>query len=184
MKYHKLLYQGKGTIYQNEQRYSECQLVSALNAAYCLGEKLIHPDSEEYERLVDLTGARHGNCINVYKAYEYLRLNYIDVKPEWGSIWFAMEMNLPISVGVISAVNNFHSTVIIEMKHNNKTGDYELRVPNLKRHTDKQMWVNWPKYKKIIHVIENIGPEYGFFRIFYKGSDEALLKFTFNLKGE
>ncbi|MGD2072523.1 MAG: hypothetical protein PVG65_03445 [Candidatus Thorarchaeota archaeon] len=169
VRYHKLLYQGKDGVYQNDQKYTECQLISALNAAYCLGEQLVHPDSEEYERLIDLTGARYGNCTSVYKAYEYLRLNYINTKPEFESIEFATKMGLPIGVGVRMPDNkSLHSTVVIDMKYNYKVGDYQVRVPNLKRFTDRGMWIKYEEYKDMIHVKENIHPERGFFRIFYQ----------------
>jgi len=155
------------TIYQNEQKYSECQLVVALNASYCLGEPFISPNSEEYERLVDLTGGRCGSCINVEKAYDYLRLKYIDVKPEWNSIYFAMDKNLPISVGVNTDKHGLHNIVIIKMRSNNKIGWYDLKVPNLNPYTNKKMWIHLKKLEKITNVRKNIGPEYGFFRIFY-----------------
>ena len=154
-------------IYQNEQKYAECQLITALNASYCLGESFISPNSEEYERLVDLTGGRHGSCIDVTKAYKYLRLEYIDVKPEWNSILFAMDKNLPISMGVDTKKHGLHSIIVVEFKNNNKKGWYDLKVPNLNGYTNKRMWIHWLDFEKIINEKENIGPNYGFFRIFY-----------------
>lgn len=154
-------------IYQNKQKYSECSLVAALNASYCLGESFISPNSKEYERLVDLTGARFGSCINVEKAYDYLRLKYIDVKPEWNSIYFAMDKNLPISISVNTDKHGLHSIVIVKMRSNNKKGWYDLKVPNLNSYTNKKMWIHLKKLEKITNVRKNIGPEYGFFRIFY-----------------
>lgn len=154
-------------IYQNEQKYSECQLVTALNASYCLGESFISSNNEEYERLVDLTGGRYGSCIDVTKAYKYLRLEYIDVKPEWNSILFAMDKNLPISIGVYTKIHGLHNVVIVKMKHNNNKGWYDLKIPNLNGYTSKKMWIHWYDLKKIIKVRENIGPNFEFFRIFY-----------------
>lgn len=162
--------------YQNEQKYSECSLVVALNAAYSLGEKEISLNSEEYERLVDLTGARHGSCIDVTKAYEYLRLEYVDVKPEWNSIWFSMNKNLPISVGVNIKPYGLHNIVIVKIKSNNEKGRYDLKIPNLKRYTNKKMWIHWYDFEKMIDVRNNIGPNFEFFRIFY------INKFYINLK--
>jgi len=162
-----LLYKSKNKTYQNGQKYSECQLISSLNAAYHLGEKLIHPDSEQYERLIDVTGGRYGACIAVEDAYRFLRLVYMDVKPEFRSIISAMSMNLPIGISVDAKRYGLHSVLIIEVRHNNKKGGYDVRVPNLRAHTNRRMWIYWEKFEKMIYVRENITPECGFFRIYY-----------------
>ena len=150
------------------QKYSECQLVSALNAAYWLGEDLIHPNSDEYERIVDFAGCRHGSAICISYVYRYLKLRYIDVKPEFESVEFANEMNLPIGLGVFTKKHGLHDVLIIQKKHNDENGGYKVRVLNLFPYTDDKFWIHWKELEKLVIVKENIGPEYGYFRIFYR----------------
>lgn len=158
----------KKIVYQNKQKYSECQLVSALNAAYHLGEKYIDPDSEEYERLVDLVLARNGSAITIEYAYRYLRLKYGDVKPCWESIEFAMEMKLPVGMGLSTKKYGSHSALIVKKAYDNSRGGYKLKVPNLSHYTNKQMWIHWEEFEKMIYKGNNLGPEYCYFRIFYR----------------
>lgn len=63
------------------QKYSECQLVAVINAAAYLGQPLVDPNSEEYERLVDLVCARTGSAIRIDLAIHYLRLVHHDLSP-------------------------------------------------------------------------------------------------------
>lgn len=58
----------------HSQIYSECALVAAINAAIFLGRTSISQGSSEYERLVDLVGARDGSAIRIEKAWEYLQI--------------------------------------------------------------------------------------------------------------
>lgn len=55
----------KDKYYINSQKYSECQLVTAINATIYLNETSILSHSIEYERLIDLVGARHGSAVNI-----------------------------------------------------------------------------------------------------------------------
>jgi hypothetical protein len=161
--------------FQNYQKYSECQLVAVLNASYVLGNRFINPDDEEYEKLVDKTCGRIGACIGIEEIYKYVGLRYIDVKQEWESIKFSMDMNLPISVsindvehmGINSNKYGFHNNVIIDMRYNKKRKNYDLQIPNLRYYTNDRMWINWDDYNKMIYFKKHVGPPYGFFRIFY-----------------
>jgi len=59
--------------YINRQKCSECQLVTALNAyTYLHGRPYCEQDSDEYERLVDMVGARHGSAIHIERAWKLL----------------------------------------------------------------------------------------------------------------
>ncbi len=53
------------------------------------------------------------------------------------------------------------------VRFNNKKGGYDVRIPNLSLYTNKRMWIRWKNLKKMMCVKKNIGPEYGFFRIYY-----------------
>ena len=63
--------------YHNSQKYSDCQLISAINAHYYWYGKRIDQDSEEYESLVDLVSARHGGAISIEKAHKKLGLKVL-----------------------------------------------------------------------------------------------------------
>ncbi len=157
--------------YQNGQKYSECQLVTALNASYKLGESFIDPKSNEYERLVDLVLARNGGAITVENAYDYLRLIYVDVKPSWESIVFADYMNLPLDITIMSPKYGVHSVAIVGVKYGYRGrdgfGEYVI-VPNMAFHTNKSMLIKREKLEKHIKISDNIAPAYGFFRMFIK----------------
>ncbi len=63
--------------YLNSQKYSECQLVTAINAYYFFTGKTIKSDSDGYEKLVDLCGARHGTATCIEKVHRKLGLKAI-----------------------------------------------------------------------------------------------------------
>ncbi len=157
--------------YQNGQKYSECQLVTALNASYKLGEPFVDPKSNEYERLVDLVLARNGAAITIEKACDYLRLKYVDVAPSWESIGFADDMNLPLDITINSPKYGLHSVAIVGVKYGyggkDGTGEYII-VPNMAYHTNKSMLIKWENLEKYITVGDNIAPNYGCFRMFIK----------------
>jgi len=72
--------------YLNSQRYLECQLITAINAATCLMEVPIKQYSAEYERLVDLCCARIGVALNIEIVWRYLRLAPFDAKFCWENV--------------------------------------------------------------------------------------------------
>lgn len=55
-----------------KQKYSDCQLVAAINSRIYLG--LPDITDKEYEHLVDITGGRYGACISIDKSLKYLGL--------------------------------------------------------------------------------------------------------------
>ncbi len=97
------------------QRYSECQLVSVINAAIYLGEPPVDPLSEEYERLVDLVGARHGAAINVRGAVSYLRLVIHEIEPiTMQSIRGKVLSGDPVSVSIWHRDVGLHSVLLTD----------------------------------------------------------------------
>lgn len=123
--------------YLNKQLYSECQLVTAINAYYYLTGKTIKQDSQEYEDLVDLVKARSGSAICIEKAYE--KLGLITLKKEewlWG-LWDERKLLLPIGATIWHKKTGFHSVAIVD--HCPKTDC--IRVPNFRAVTSTDGWM-------------------------------------------
>ncbi len=97
----------------NTQKYSECQLVAVINAATFLGEPRVNPNSEEYERLVDLVGARNGSALKIGAAVTYLRLIQNDITPVTLE---EVRMNIlrgnPVQVAIQHPARGFHSILL------------------------------------------------------------------------
>jgi len=105
----------KNTKLLDSQRYSECQLVSAINAAVYLGEPLVDPSSEEYERLVDLVGARHGSALHIRDAVRYLRLVRYELKPiSLNNLQAKTLSGHPVSVNTWHRDVGFHSVLLTD----------------------------------------------------------------------
>lgn len=65
--------------YINRQLYSECALITALNAYYFLtGKQYCEMGDKTYEELVDLVMAREGAAIAPKKAWDVLEIKSID----------------------------------------------------------------------------------------------------------
>ncbi len=95
------------------QKYSECQLVAVINAAAYLGQPLVDPNSEEYERLVDLVGARHGAAIAIRHAMGYLRLISHDIKPvALKGVETRVVSGHPVSVSIWDGGVGFHAILL------------------------------------------------------------------------
>ena len=95
------------------QKYSECQLVALINAAAFLGEPPVVQDSEEYERLVDFVGARHGAAISAYKAVEYLRLQAHAIEPvTLQAVRTNVMAGHPVAVSVWHVDTGFHRILL------------------------------------------------------------------------
>ena len=162
-------------VIQNNQRYSECQLVSALNAASWLESIESYPSNVEYEKLVDLCMAREGAAITIVSAYKQLNLEYFDVQPIWNNILlYVRKHNWPIGVNIESKQYGFHNVLIIQTKYEDHC--WWVQVPNLNFHTDDDMWIRWNDFSQLITKLPNIQPQCGLFRVFVKES--------FYLKGE
>ena len=125
--------------YLNKQKYSECQLVTAINACYYLTGKTIEQDSDEYEELVDLVAARNGSAICIEKAYEKLGLKVLG---QYRSIYSFEQIKtrkipLPMEVGIWHKKTGFHSILIVD--HCLKTDCY--RVANFRYQTSLEGWM-------------------------------------------
>ena len=144
----------------NRQLYSECQLVTVINVYYYLTGNIINQDSQEYEDLVDLCGARHGSAINIDKVYLKFGIesngysnHILDVQMDK---WHALEMlkkpihgiclelpekketiRLPIEVNVWHKKTGFHSVLIVD--HCEKTGCF--RITNFSCATSLKGWM-------------------------------------------
>jgi hypothetical protein len=127
--------------YINKNKYSECQLITALNAYYYLtGKQYCQQDSQEYEDLVDLVHARHGGAISIEKAWKKLG---IEIVWEGISLWDFLDkdktpsLQLPIEFNIWSKGYGFHSTLIVD--YNRKCD--ALRITNFKKETTSQGWI-------------------------------------------
>lgn len=142
----------KDKYYINSQKYSECQLVSAINAAIFLNELPVLQDSIEYERLVDLVHARNGGAVSIKYAHQYLRLISYDLE----TITFKLVKKYlldkkPIEVKI--HMPSYHSVLIID--HCKKDGNY-VRVLNFSKKTENEWWIKWSIFKKYLSK-EKIG---------------------------
>ena len=142
----------KAKYYLNSQKYQECRLVAAINAAIFLNELPISQESIEYERLVDLVKARHGAAISISKAHEYLRiipheLNFLDLK----TIKKYLDIDNPIEAVVWHKEPGLHSVLIVDYKKENN----KIRVLNFEEITNNQWWVNWKTLKKYLYLQSN-----------------------------
>ena len=151
--------------YQKSQLYFECQLVSALNASYMLGESFIPKGSKEYERLVDFTCGRNGSCIGINKIYPYLRLEHVDIKPEWDNIKLMVDNGFPVAMSVNTPKTGNHSVCVVDVRLSK--GGYIYKVPNISWYTNA-MWIHEKELQEMQICLPNLGPEKGHLRVFMK----------------
>ena len=118
--------------FHNSQKYSECQLVTALNAYYFLTGKIIKQDSKRYENLVDLCFARYGAAININKVHKKLGL-----KITKHYISLPNKVRLPLEISVWHKSYGFHSVLIVDFEPKSKA----CRVTNFKMATNTQGWI-------------------------------------------
>jgi len=93
-----------------KQKYSACQLISAINARIYLGENDVADD--EFERLVDIAKCRYGSAINIIECHPILGLYSINgplknMPLEW------VKNHLPVEIGYSDPKFGFHSALII-----------------------------------------------------------------------
>ena len=149
--------------YINKQKYAECQLITVLNAAMYLDDIYIDPESDEYERLVDLVGARHGSAIQINKAIDYLDLDYDFIPKHFNSVKKELKNNRPVEIGIWCLGYGFHSCLIINRKGS------KVKIANFKKKTNRG-WIDWKELKPYIDkgTIPNVTPCEGRFRSFRK----------------
>lgn len=122
--------------YLNRQRYMECQLVTALNAYYCLtGKVYCKQDSQEYEDLVDLCCARIGAAISIEKIHKKLGLKIAEKhRFLWG--FRDKKLPLPIEVSIWHRITGNHSVLIVD--HSIKCN--AVRIANF-RYETRSGWI-------------------------------------------
>lgn len=124
--------------YINQQKYSECQVISAINAYYYFTGRTIKQNSPEYEGLVDQASARHGSAIRIKKIHDQLGLivlkgsmNLFDLGNSRG------RLSLPIEATVWHKRTGYHSVLIVDQCL--KTGC--IRVANFQQVTSTGGWM-------------------------------------------
>jgi len=139
--------------YINSQKYAECQLVTLINAAIHLGEASISPNSEEYERLVDISLARYGAAIRAEYAMDYLRLECINTDPGWETMTKSIDDGYPVEYGIWHAGVGFHSVLVVG--YTAFRSKPQVRVANFSSATDEHMWMDWDEFKPCWHFLSN-----------------------------
>ena len=126
--------------YIQKNKYSECMLISTLNAYYYFTGKCIKQDSKKYENFVDLCKGRHGSAFHIEKVRKKLGLKVL-----WEGIslldlpkkMFHKKIPLPMEFCVWEKHYGFHSTLIVD--HETKTDAY--RIANFKWQTTLSGWI-------------------------------------------
>lgn len=138
--------------YYNRQKYSECQLVSALNIHYYLTGKSIKQESKRYENLVDLCGARHGSAVQIEKVWKRLKIKPVQI---FSGVYKFPEKKIPLPLEAIlwHKRHGFHSVAIVDYEP--KTGC--IRVPNFRHETSIAGWMFLEDLYKFL--IDNPGLE-------------------------
>lgn len=133
------------------QKYWECQLVSVINAAVYLGEPRVEPNSEEYERLVDLVGARHGSAIRICDAVRYLRLVEHKIHKVTKDKLRSETMNgRPVQVVIDHPTVGLHGVLITD--DNGKS----VRVWNLRRKAFPHDRLSWPRLIELMAGVPQV----------------------------
>ncbi len=124
--------------YIDSQKYMDCQLVTACNAYYYLTRKKIKYGSKQYEKFVDLGGARYGSAISPELVWEKLGIftfkywNYMPLGRNYNKLDL-----LPLECNVRSKYDGFHSICIVDYEPNCNA----FRIPNFKFSTSNDGWI-------------------------------------------
>jgi len=137
--------------YHNKNKYSECQLITALNAKYYLTGEYISQDSEKYEELVDLCGSRHGSAVCIEKVWDKINIKIRDTyisRLEWEE-YDNISPQLPLEISVWHKAYGFHSVLAVDYEP--KTDAF--RITNFRWATNLQGWIF---YEDLNHyLVEN-----------------------------
>lgn len=140
--------------YHNTQKYSECQLVSVVNALYCLTGTRIGQDSKRYEKLVDLCKARHGSAIDIEAVHHKLNiiiLRTFDKNSLHNYLTSGNKIKMPIEVTVWHHKTGLHSALIIDWSD----ACDAVRVTNFEAVTTAKGWVFWENFQYFISDLGN-----------------------------
>jgi len=145
--------------YINRQKYSECQLISAINAYYFLTRKTVKQDSEEYERLVDTCGGRHGAALRhgMQRVYREFGLKILEEHP---TLWEFKQRRLPLPIEATlwHKRTGFHSVLIVDQCW--KT--HCLRITNFNQVTSTDGWM----FREDLYLYEHKAPMMTCYRLF------------------
>lgn len=163
--------------YINKQKYNECQLVAALNAAVFLGKTPILQDSQRYECLVDMARARYGSALRMNWVYEDLFLveHHYSGKITFSWVKRIIEKGFPIEFAIYHPNVGYHSVLVIDAIGQDKfktmihpdlgagIGSFGwnevVRVLNFRQLTGKGTWIDWMTFEKHIpprRVLNNL----------------------------
>ena len=127
------------------QKYQECQLVAVINAAAYLGQPLVDPKSEEYERLVDLVGARHGSAIAIRHAVWYLRMILHEITPvTLETVETRVMSGHPVSVTIWAGGVGFHAILLTDGTAKG------VKAWNLGIKGNKRGFLTWGRLKELM----------------------------------
>lgn len=162
----------------NKQSYSECQIVTALNAHYYLYDKQYCEYKDKiYEELVDLTGARHGSAIGIKKVWKKLEIkptntfsNTTDLLCRQYSTIEELENDykteripLPLEICVWHRKTGYHSALVVDFNSEIKV----FRIANFPQETSSEGWIFIEELYKFIKVYPNPNLDYCY-RLFEK----------------
>ncbi len=126
----------------NKQLYSECQLITIINAHIFYGGDYIKPGYFEYERLVDFTCARHGGAICIDNALKYFSLKVIPLKRiSIDIIKTFLDVNIPIALCIYDKQVGNHSVLCVGYYSNS------LQIMNYQGTNDEDL-IEWDVIKK------------------------------------
>ena len=132
--------------YHQKNKYSECQLITALNIYYYLTGKYIDQESDEYEELVDLCLARYGSAISIKKVWDKLGIkvkeSYLN-SLDWSN---KKQPPLPMEINIWHKSYGFHSVAAIDYEP--KTDAF--KIANFKWATSLDGWIF---YEDLNHFI-------------------------------
>lgn len=132
--------------YLNSQKYSECQVVSAINASIYFGkETAAIVETGTYEKLVDLAKARYGSALEMGEVLKSLGLTRNGITRDKRNILLALAENKPVGVTIWSPEYGFHNVLIV---------NYEKEIDcvtalNLSKHTNADCLINWAKFQRM-----------------------------------
>lgn len=129
----------------------ECQLVVALNACYYLTGRYISQNSNEYEELVDLCGARYGSAISISKVWKKLGIKikgtYRTFLDSEDNLIKNKKSLLPLEMVVWHKIYGFHSVLAVDYEPRTDS----FRIPNFKYVTNIEGWIF---YEDLFHFIK------------------------------
>lgn len=132
-----------------EQKYSSCQLITAINARIWLGGGDI--DDNLFEYLVDLTKCRYGGAISIEEAYPILNLAYEDGPPNNVS-W--IQRHLPVDLLIRDPILGLHSVLVEKVSFEGKITQPIFHLVNYKGNPKETL--TWMELNKIIPIYANL----------------------------